>query len=247
MGAVISLKDVTVSYQRHPALHHISGSIDQGSMTAILGPNGGGKSTLLKAIKGLVAKDAGTIDHHSIRPADIAYMPQYHQIDFQFPITASELVLLGFWRQAGAFGKIDHDCYHQALSALGEVGLAGFENRRISTLSAGQLQRVLFARVIVQRAEVILLDEPFSAVDTNTTDLLLAMLTRWHKEGRTILAVLHNLEQARQYFPQTILLARECIGWGDTASVLTQKNLGRANGMVTAWDDHAALCDVGEA
>lgn len=244
MGAVIALSNLTVSYQRHPALHHISGRLEEGSLTAITGPNGSGKSTLLKAIKQLVRPDSGHIDYIGTTPADIAYMPQYHHLDLHFPITVMELVLLGFWRSTGLFRRIDHDCYHKASAALAEVGLEGFENRRINTLSVGQLQRVLFARVMVQDARIILLDEPFSAVDSASTTVLLSILRRWHEEGRTVMAVVHHLELVKQHFPGSIMLARELIGWGETAAVLNEANLAKAQRMVAAWDEHAPACEV---
>lgn len=244
MGDLIKLKDLTVSYQRHPALHHVSGSIAKGSMTAILGPNGGGKSTFLKAIKQLIRSSNGELTFHGIAPKHIAYMPQYHQLDLHFPVTVMELVLLGFWQQKGLFGKIDHDCYHKAQAALADVRLSGFENRPVNTLSVGQLQRVLFARVIVQNAPVICMDEPFSAVDSTTTEILLKMLKRWNREGRTLLVVLHEMDQALEYFPESILLARELIGWGPTKKVLCDANLKKARLMTEAWDEDAPACEV---
>jgi len=122
------------------------------------------------------------------------------------------------------------------------VGLNGFEARAIGNLSAGQFQRVLFSRLLLQDSPVILLDEPFTAIDNRTTADLLNVVHRWHAENRTIIAVLHNLDQVRSYFPKTLMIAREPIGWGETAEVLTPENLQLARRMSEAWDESAAAC-----
>jgi zinc/manganese transport system ATP-binding protein len=127
-------------------------------------------------------------------------------------------------------------------AALCAVGLEGFDRRPVGTLSSGQIQRALFARLLVQDAQLILLDEPFNAVDSKTTAALLALVLQWQREGRTVITVLHDDAQVRTYFPQTLLLARECIAWGPTAEVLTDANLQRARAMAEAWDETAALC-----
>jgi zinc/manganese transport system ATP-binding protein len=129
-------------------------------------------------------------------------------------------------------------------AALEAVGLQGFERRPVGTLSSGQLQRALFARLLVQDADLILLDEPFNAVDSKTTAGLLTLVQQWHRQGRTVIAVLHDDAQVREHFPQTLLLARECIAWGATAEVLTEANLQRARAMAEAWDETAAICDI---
>lgn len=239
---MIKLHNITVSYQRHPALHHVSGHITEGSLTALVGPNGSGKSTLLKTLKGILRLEEGTIDYGSIAPADIAYMPQYHQLEFQFPVSVEEMVLLGNWRRSKLLGGMPKDAIQKMQSALDAVGLTGFGSRRLNTLSVGQLQRALFARVIVEDTKVVLLDEPFSAVDNTTTEALWRIIHTWQREGRTIIAALHDMNEVRIHCPQTLLLAREVIGWGKTEHVLTATNLERAKTMIEAWDDHAPAC-----
>lgn len=239
---MIRLKNVTVSYQRHPALHHVSGEIAAGSLTALVGPNGSGKSTLLKTLKGILKLEEGSIDYGDVAPADIAFMPQYHQLEFQFPVSVEEMVLLGNWRRSKLLGGMPKDAMQKMHSALSAVGLAGFGSRRINTLSVGQLQRALFARVIVENTKVILLDEPFSAVDNNTTEALWKIIHAWQREGRTIIAALHDMEEVYNHCPHTVLLAREVIAWGETKRVLSSVNLARAKTMVEAWDDHAPAC-----
>jgi zinc/manganese transport system ATP-binding protein len=129
-----------------------------------------------------------------------------------------------------------------ALAALDAVGLAHFEQRGVSTLSAGQFQRVLFARLMVQNAPLILLDEPFTALDTKTTRDLLALVERWHGEGRTIIAVLHDFDQVRAHFPDSLLLARELVAWGATEDVMSADNLMAARRISEAWDENALAC-----
>jgi zinc/manganese transport system ATP-binding protein len=131
----------------------------------------------------------------------------------------------------------------RACAALATVGLEGFETRHIGALSAGQFQRVLFARLLLQDARVILLDEPFTAIDARTTRDLLDIVARWHGDGRTVIAVLHDFEQVRAHFPQTLLLARRLIGWGPTHQVLSSANLLQARAMAERWDEDAQTCE----
>lgn len=243
----IELDDVTLGYERHPAVHHLSGRFQPGSMTAIVGPNGGGKSTLLKGMMGLLRPLSGRIVLNGLNPRDVAYLPQQAEIDPSFPISVADTVLLGHWRRAGAFRPFTRALRQNAESALTTVGLEGFEKRPIGSLSAGQRQRVLFARVLVADSPVILLDEPFTAIDAKTTADLLALVLRWQGEGRTIVAVLHDYDQVRRHFPETLLLARERIGWGSTESVLTPDNLTKARAMGEAWDQQAPVCERGAA
>jgi zinc/manganese transport system ATP-binding protein len=240
--SVIRLRDVSVAYDRHPAVHHLDGAFPFGSMTAIAGPNGAGKSTLLKALIGELPLASGAIDLGALTPTDIGYLPQAAEIDRRFPLTVGETVLLGAWRQAGPFGAVSSKSALEARVALGAVGLPDWERRPIGSLSAGQFQRVLFARLLLQDAKVILLDEPFTAIDARTTRDLLELVQSWHCEGRTVIAVLHDFEQIRAYFPQTLLLAREPIAWGPTASTMTSANLQRAQTMAEGWDEDAQIC-----
>ena len=246
-SAVVLLCNLTVSYRRHPALHHISGCFEAGSLTAVVGPNGSGKSTLLKSIMGLVPVEGGRAGGAlkvAPSPRRIAYLPQLAEIDRSFPIDVRDCVLLGCWGAAGAWGGINRVMLGRIDDALAAVGLDGFARRPIASLSSGQLQRVLFARLMVQDAELILLDEPFNAIDAQTTAALLALVRRWHQERRTVIAVLHDDAQVHQHFPATMLLARKLVAWGPTCDVLTEPCLGRARAMAEAWEEDAALCDI---
>ena len=245
MTAAFSLNDVTLGYDRHPAAHHLTGSFATGSLTAVVGPNGSGKTTLLKGLVGLLAPLDGRLQRNGLRKGDIAYLPQQAEIDRSFPISVIETVLLGHWRTIGLFRPVTRALRRQAEEALVAVGLDGFGRRPIASLSAGQFQRVLFARMLLQNCPVILLDEPFTAIDARTTADLLRVVVGWHGEGRTIIAVLHDLDQVRENFPDTLLIAREPIAWGATPEVLRADNLFQARQMAEAWDDRAEVCRRG--
>jgi zinc/manganese transport system ATP-binding protein len=237
--AAIHLHDLTLGYDRHPAVHHLDGLIAAGELVAVVGPNGAGKSTLLKGIAGVLKPLSGHIELE--RGRRIAYLPQSADIDRSFPLSVYDLVAMGLWESAGLFGRVNSRGRIEA--ALGAVGLTGFEQRAIGTLSGGQMQRALFARLLLQDAGLILLDEPFTAIDTKTTADLLALVQRWHGEKRTVVAVLHDMETVRRAFPRAILLAREQVAWGATPEVLTPANLLKARQMIEAFDTHAAACD----
>ena len=208
MSPVLKLVDLTVSYDRHPAVHHLSAEIPAAEMTAIVGPNGAGKSSLLKALVGLAPRIEGRIECSAKR---IAYLPQQAEIDRSFPISVLDTVLLGRWSRFGAFGRAARIDVHDAQHAIEAVGLAGFERRPIDTLSVGQFQRVLFARLLLQDADLVLLDEPFAAIDAKTVGDLMVLIRRWRGEKRTVVAVLHDLDQVRHDFPNSLLLARELV------------------------------------
>lgn len=162
-------------------------------------------------------------------------------------MTVGAFVAMGLWHCVGAFGRIKGAEAKRVAEALAAVGLTGFDQRPISALSGGQVKRVMFARLLLQDAELILLDEPFTALDTKTAADLLAVVQRWHGEGRPVMAVLHDIEAVRRHFPETLLLAREKVAHGATAQVLTSENLFRARQMSEAFDDNAPICERGAA
>jgi zinc/manganese transport system ATP-binding protein len=244
MSAQLQFRDVTLGYDRHPAVHHLSGEVAPGALLAVVGPNGAGKSTLFRGLVGILKPLAGTILTGGIDAKDIAYLPQSADIDRSFPISVFDFVGTGLWRRTGFFGGIGKEARARVAQALTAVGLSGFENRGIGTLSGGQMQRMLFARVLLQDARLIVLDEPFNAIDTKTSADLLALVEQWHAEGRTVLAALHDMDLVRAHFPETLLLARGKVAWGATAEVLTAENLAEARRMCEAFDDGAAACAV---
>jgi zinc/manganese transport system ATP-binding protein len=241
MNAVpaIGIRDLTVAYDRVPAVHHLTGAFTPGSLTAIVGPNGAGKSTLLKTIAGLLHPDEGSVALDGGPRERIAYLPQLAEIDRSFPISVLDAVSLGLWREVGLFRTITGEHVKRARAALASVGLDGFETKQVGALSAGQLQRALFARLMLQDASLILLDEPFAAVDERTSADLMGLVEGWHAEGRTVIAVLHDLERVRASFPRTLLMAREPVAWGPTEEVLTAENLRRARYISDGWSDAA--------
>jgi zinc/manganese transport system ATP-binding protein len=244
MAAQLQFRDVTLGYDRHPAVHHLDGEIAPGALIAVVGPNGAGKSTLFRAIVGILKPLAGSIHLSGLDVRDIAYLPQTVDIDRSFPISVFDFVGTGLWRSTGLFGGMGKSARDKIAQALAAVGLNGFENRVIGTLSGGQMQRMLFARVLLQDARVIVLDEPFNAIDAKTSADLLALVRRWHSEKRTVLAALHDMDLVRANFPDTLLLARTPVAWGATAEVLTAENLLEARRMCEAFDDGAAACAV---
>lgn len=248
-STAIRFDEVTLGYGRRPAVHHLDGTIPAGSLTAVVGPNGAGKSTLLKGIVGTLKPLDGRISLEGppLRGASIAYLPQAAEIDHSFPLSVYDLVAMGLWSKAGLFGGISRKDRARIEEALAAVGLTGFERRPLSTLSGGQMQRALFARLLLQDSPVILLDEPFTAIDAKTTADLLDLVRRWHNEARTVVAVLHDLDTVRRIFPQTLLIAREPVAWGETKDVLNADNLLKARRMVEAHDPHAATCHRGAA
>ncbi len=244
MSVPLQFRDVTLGYDRHPAVHHLNGEVAAGALLAIVGPNGAGKSTLFRGLVGILKPLAGTIALGDLDPRDIAYLPQTVDIDRSFPISVYDFVGTGLWRSIGFFGGMDSSAREKIAQALGAVGLTGFENRPIGTLSGGQMQRLLFARVLLQDARLIVLDEPFNAIDARTSADLLALVRRWHSEKRTVLAALHDMDLVRANFPETLLLARGKVAWGATSEVLTAENLAEARRMCEAFDDSAAACVV---
>ena len=235
----LALRNLTLGYDRHPAVHHLDAHIAAGSLTAVVGPNGAGKSTLLKAITGALSPLHGRIE---VTAGRTAWLPQLAEVDRSFPLSVRDFVAMGLWARIGAFGAVRAADRTKVGEALAAVGLTGFETRGIDALSGGQMQRVMFARLLLQDADLILLDEPFTAIDARTVADLIGIIHRWHGEGRTVIAVLHDMETVRAHFPQTLLLAREKIAHGPTAEVLTAENLFRARQMCERFDDRAAVC-----
>lgn len=225
----VTLHDLTVAYRQRIAIEGVSGEFAAGSLTAVVGANGAGKTTLLHAIAGLTTPRWGSIEiSGAAASVDLAYLPQRDTIDRDFPISLLEFTALGGWSRIGALGRVPPELRSRGVSALQAVGLDEFGGRMIGELSVGQFRRALFARVIVQDAAIVLLDEPFAGVDAATSDDLLRLMRYWHEEGRTVVVALHDLEQVSAIFPETLLLARNVVAWGETATALAPENLVKA-------------------
>ena len=209
---MITLTGVELRHGERVILSGLSGQFETGSLTALIGSNGSGKTTLLRAIVGLHPLTSGRIDLGGLTPTDIALLAQGSHLDRSFPITCRDVVALASTK-LGPFRSIGKERLAATKAALARVGLAEMESRPIQALSAGQFQRVLFARTIVQDARLILLDEPFTAVDAATTRLLLSVIQDWHAQGRTVIAVLHDIELVRRHFPHTLMLTGQSASW----------------------------------
>jgi len=226
--AMIVLDQLSLGWRGRVAVREVSGVFAPGSLTAVVGPNGAGKSTLLKGMLGLVTPLRGSVMLADDLHGHVAALPQTNELDRAFPVSVYDLVAMGRWRYSGAWRGLNDADHARIEQALEQVGLSELRARMIGTLSGGQLQRALFARLMLHDARLLMLDEPFAAVDQHTTEALMQLLCRWHTQGCTIVVVLHDLELAHKYFPQTLLLARQVVGWGPTAEVLTPENLHRA-------------------
>ena len=242
MTAALAFRDLTLGYDRLPAVRDLQTEIAEGSLTAIVGPNGAGKSTLLKGVMGTLTPMEGQVSLGSLKREDIAYLPQQSDIDRSFPLAVVDLVAMGLWREIGSFGWLGKDQRMRVAAAIAAVGLTGLESRPIGSLSGGQMQRTLFARLLLQDARLVLLDEPFAAIDARTMADLIDLIRRWHGEGRTVLAVLHDVETVSMHFPRTLMLARELVAHGPTDQVLTAENQFRARQMCEACEGPPHVC-----
>ena len=220
MKPLLAFENLTLGYDRHPAVHHLDGVVRGGIA------DGARRSERLGQINAAEghrrgASAARRADRQiGADGGDIAYLPQLSEIDRSFPASVADLVALGLWNRRGMLRRITATDRAAIDAALAAVGLTGFQPRGIETLSGGQLQRALFARVLLQDARLILLDEPFNAIDHRTLTDLIAIIKRWHGEDRTVIAVLHDLDFVREHFPQTLLLARRPVAWGATKETL---------------------------
>jgi len=183
---------------------------------------------------------------NGVRVHDIAYLPQQNDVDRSFPISVFDCVAMGLWHDIGIWRSVGKGGKRAVLDALATVGLTDFDHRSVGSLSGGQFQRVLFARLLLQDASLVLLDEPFLAVDTKTVQDLVELILQWHAEGRTVIAALHDIDQVRAHFPQTMVLARELVAWGESSKVLAPEVLTKARQLCEAWDADAAICERGE-
>jgi len=227
----LSVRDLTVSYNRVPAVHHVTFEVACGRCIGLIGPNGAGKSTLLKALAGLLPIETGEIRFHErpVRGAtrDFAYLPQREQIDWDFPTTVCGLVEMGrymrtrWWRQ---FSNADRAAVDRAIAMMELEEIAG---RQISALSGGQQQRAFLARSLAQEAHVFLLDEPFTGLDKTNHENLKRLLRGLRDEGKLVIASHHDLVSVPQIFDEVILLNGELIVAGPIGTAFSEENRTR--------------------
>lgn len=225
MPPVLALQRLAVGHGGRACVSDIDLEVDAGALVAVLGTNGTGKSTLVRTIVGLQRPVSGQVLLNDVPPSRIAYLAQQFDIDRSFPITVIEMVITGLWPRLGHVGGVTRAHRKEARKALDQVGMSHVAERTIGELSAGQFQRVLFARTMLQDAPLIVLDEPFMAVDERTVDALIGFIRHWRDEGRTILVVVHDLGLALKEFPLTILVGGGRAAIGATHDILNRTNL----------------------
>ena len=241
----LSIRGLTVSYGEKPAVFSVDVSFRPGQMTAIVGPNGAGKSTLLKAALGIIRPLSGQVTSLG-RPlndqrARIAYVPQRASVDWDFPARVLDVVMMGLTRELGLLGRVRASHRTCAMACLDRVGMAGFAHRQIGQLSGGQQQRVFLARALAQEADLYLLDEPFAGVDAATEKAIIAVLHGLRAEGKTVIAVHHDLATVAEYFGRVFLINTTAIAEGPVAEVFTPDHLQ------TAYGGRLALAQMGGA
>ncbi len=228
-GAALAIRGLTVSYGETPAVFSVDATFAEAAMTAIVGPNGAGKSTLLKAALGVIPRLSGEVTVYG-RPVErardrIAYVPQRASVDWDFPTTALEVVLMGLYRKLGLLGRIRGAHEARARACLERVGMADFADRQIGRLSGGQQQRVFLARALAQDADLYLLDEPFAGVDAATERAIVEVLKSLKAEGKAVVAVHHDLATVADYFDRVLLLNLRKIAEGPVETAFTPETL----------------------
>ena len=231
MTTVLQIRELALGYPGLTLFDGLSMDVDAGSTLAVLGANGSGKSTFVKLVLGLTAPLAGRLHWPRGRPRDIGYLAQLTEFDRRFPIRVRDLAAMGAWGGFGMRRRLDRAAQKRVAAALDEAGVLSIADQPIHTLSGGQLQRSLFARVILQDAPLILLDEPFAAVDQHTEAHLLSIIDRWRDEGRAVVLVIHDLSSVLDHCTHALLLGGSEATHGAVSDVLTPQNLIRQKYM----------------
>lgn len=236
MKYAVEAEELNINYGKTSILWDLSFQIPKGVLMGIIGPNGAGKSTLLKAALGLLKPLSGKIS----LSGQVAYVPQRESVDWDFPITAEEVVLMGRYGRLGLFGRLRKADREAAAAALEQVGMSAYAQRQIGQLSGGQQQRLFIARALVQNADIFLLDEPFAGVDLATEKAIMVLLRKQIELGKTILIVHHDLPSVEEYFDWALLLNTRLLGCGPVKKVFTKENLARTFGKSQLLFDEAA-------
>ena len=235
----ITANDVTVTYRNgHTALRNASFEIPTVTITALVGVNGAGKSTLFKAIMGFVPAAKGEISvlgmpvKDALRQNVVAYVPQSEEVDWSFPVLVEDVVMMGRYGHMGFLRRPKQMDHAAVTSALERVDMIDFRHRQIGELSGGQRKRVFLARALAQEGKVILLDEPFTGVDVQTEDAIIALLREMRDEGRVMLVSTHNLGSVPEFCDRTVLVKETVLDYGPTETTFTHDNLELAFGGV---------------
>lgn len=230
----IKVQDLSVSYGKKRVLSNIFLNIESGNIYGVIGPNGAGKSTLFKSILGLIDYNAGDIDVFGTEVDQvrkrIAYVPQKDEVDWQFPATVLDIVMMGRFPHKTLLQKLSKDDYRIADEALDLLDIQDLKDRQIGELSGGQQQRVFLARAICQEADIYLLDEPFVGVDVMTEEKIIEILRKLANENKTMLVVHHDLSTVEQYFNKVLLLNQRLVTYGDTKTVFSPENIAKTYG-----------------
>ncbi|SMP02554.1 metal ABC transporter ATP-binding protein [Shimia sagamensis] len=230
----LAIRGLTVSYGQKPVVFSVDMTVEEGSMTAIIGPNGAGKSTLLKAALGIVSPLAGQalVFGKPLKAARhrIAYVPQRASVDWDFPTRVIDVVLMGLYRELGLLRRIRPQHMEKARACLERVGMTDFADRQIGQLSGGQQQRVFLARALAQEADLYLLDEPFAGVDAATEKAIIDVLKSLRSEGKTVVAVHHDLTTVRSYFDRVFLINTRKVAEGAVDEAFTPDMLNQTYG-----------------
>jgi zinc/manganese transport system ATP-binding protein len=232
----IDVLDLTVSYGSYNALDGVSFSFNPQHMMAIVGPNGGGKSTLFKALMGVIRPSSGSIKYEGLSPDHMAYLPQSQDMDRSFPMNVLEAVSSGLHRKRGWHKGYRPSDFEEIYDLLDRLGLFSLKDRPLEHLSGGQFQRVLFARLLLQSARCILLDEPFVGIDVKTIDILIESLLKLHQKGTMVLTISHDFDIVRSFYGEVFMIARKSICKGPTSEILTLDRLDHMNSIARSWD-----------
>ena len=234
----LSIRGLTVLYRALPALENVSIDIHAGERVAIIGPNGAGKSTLIKTIMGLLQPRAGSVQVHSANPYCLGYVPQHEAVNWDFPVTVRDVVMMGQIRRIGWLRWPGREHQRAAEEALARVGMADLAERQVGQLSGGQRRRVFIARALAQQAEILILDEPFSGVDTSAQANMMDVLDTLNRDGLTIVLSTHDLNLAFHRFDRVLALHRQAIAYGTPAEIYTPEVLSQLYGdRLATWQD----------
>jgi manganese/iron transport system ATP-binding protein/manganese/zinc/iron transport system ATP- binding protein len=230
----IRIRNLTVSYGGKPVLVDVSLDVPRGSVIGILGPNGGGKSTLIKSVMGFVDRDFGEVELFGEKVQHVrgrvAYVPQRSQIDWNFPVSVRDTVMMGRYQHVPWYRSFSRKDREIARQALEDVKMLPFAGRQIGELSGGQQQRVFMARALAQQSDILLLDEPFAGVDAATERAIAGLLAASREQGKTVMVVHHDLETAAEFFDLVVIVNKRFYAYGRPAEVMDETLLSEVYG-----------------